>query len=799
MIYHEHDTEVKLPIGGIGTGTISLDSRGHFCDYEIFNEPSKNRDLPYTFFSIYVEHADGTKQVRILEAQLQEPHRRPLGYFSSELAGLPRFNHAKMTVSYPFASIVLEDDSIGVHVEMVVFNPLIPLDDEHSGIPGMYIDYHVTNLTNETLIVSIAGSYANPVAFDGYDLFNNMQHAYDVTNEFVDIKGGHAIHYRAIDMPKHLRYYGDMCFATTDSFYTIKPVWLPGAWWDGIHEFWHDFSTDGDLNDTWEMPGEASEFNAIGKVKIGSLALKKTIDVHETKTFSFVLGWHFPNRPNQWEGHLLPTQAHKDKQTVKNHYAYRYDNAISIVEDLIVHRQSYEELTQSFTEAMYTSTIPKVVIDAVMSNITVLRSTTCFRIHETGTFLGWEGCFDHRGSCEGNCTHVYNYAQTIAYLFPKLEQDMRYTEFLHEQDEHGKMSFRTNYAFGDPKWDMVAATDGQLGCIIRLYRDWKLSGNRKLIEDLWEPIKKTIAYTLKTWDSDGDGVLDSKQHNTYDIEFYGPNSLTNSIFLVALKAAQRMAETLNDHKAYQAYRNLYKQNREQIDRLLWNGEYYIQQLDDVDQFKYQYGIGCLSDQIFGQTLAHLNGLGYILPEDHVKKAVHSIFKFNYRSDLSTHENVQRVYGLNQEGGLLICSWPHGGRPKFPFVYADEVWSGIEYQVATHLIYEGFVDEAIQIVTTLRNRYNGKNRNPFNEIECGNHYVRSMASFGLLVALSGYVFDLDQKVISFHPRIHEKQFRSFFINGSCWGIYERYIENGELKERIKTLYGDCQHVELKAFL
>src|SRR5262249_1722028 len=159
---------------------------------------------------------------------------------------------------------------------------------------------------------------------------------------------------------------------------------------------------------------------------------------------------------------------------------------------------------------------------------------------------------------------------------------------------------------------------------------------------------------------------------------------------------------------------------ERMDRLLWNGEYYIQRLDDADAQPYQFGGGCLSDQLFGQLLAHVTGLGYVLPSDHVKQGIAAVFRHNFRPQLHSHRNYSRTYAPEARGGLVLCSWPHGGRPRRPFLYADEVFSGVEYQVAAHLIYEGFVDDGLEIVRAVRARHDGYRRSPWNEAEAGYH-------------------------------------------------------------------------------
>jgi uncharacterized protein (DUF608 family) len=276
-------------------------------------------------------------------------------------------------------------------------------------------------------------------------------------------------------------------------------------------------------------------------------------------------------------------------------------------------------------------------------------------------------------------------------------------------------------------------------------------------------------------------VLDSRQHNTYDIEFYGPNSLSNSMFFAALTAAAAMAEHLGDAATAHRFREAAARGAERMDALLFNGEYYEQRLDDVDERRYQYGTGCLSDQVFGQSLAHLAGLGHILPAEHVRSAVAAVHRHNFRRDLTVHRSVQRTYALDDEAGLVLCSWPRGGRPRIPFVYSDEVWTGIEYQVAAHLVYEGLVDEGLELVRAVRDRHDGVRRNPWNEVECGNHYARSLASWGVLLALTGARADAVERTLSLRPReaaFRDGRLRTIVTTGSGWG--EASYEDGTLR-------------------
>jgi hypothetical protein len=262
------------------------------------------------------------------------------------------------------------------------------------------------------------------------------------------------------------------------------------------------------------------------------------------------------------------------------------------------------------------------------------------------------------------------------------------------------------------------------------------------------------------------------QHNTYDIEFHGPNPMMAGFYLGALLAASEIADHLGEPEKAAEYRAVFEQGRAWTEAHLFNGEHYVQQYDPKQAPRYQFGAGCLSDQMLGQWLTSLAGLGYVFTPARVRKTLRSIVRHNWRRDLREHANAQRVYALNGESGLLLCSWPRGGRPAVPFPYSDEVWTGIEYQVASHCIMEGLVKEGLAIVQGARERHDGIKRNPWNEFECGHHYARAMSSYGLLTALSGFQYHQGLGVLGFAPRIHPEAFRCFWALDGVWGTFEQ---------------------------
>jgi non-lysosomal glucosylceramidase len=791
-------SEVAFLLGGIGTGNVSLGARGELRDWEIFNRPGKGNKLPYTFFAIWTEVRGKDPVARVLESRIMPPYSQSHGFRANEVAGLPRLDSSLLRGEYPFVWIDFADEILPVRVSLEAFTPFIPLNADDSGIPGAIIRYRVSNPSDRPVDVTVAGSIANPVGFTGYDVWRNLLLKAEQRNEYRKDGQIRGLHFFSPSLESERLTYGNLSLMSRADRITVKPQWLEGPWCDGIHDFWDDFCADGRLETEPHFEAVGSELRkreARPTPKVGSLGICATIAPGEESTFEFVLAWYFPNRVKDWDEDACCSEE-KDCPTVRNYYAELFAGSWDAGAYLLENMQSLEEASRDFHRALFKSTLPDYVVEAVASNITVIRSTTCFRI-EGGVFLGYEGCHDRKGCCFGNCTHVWNYAQTAAFLFPELERSMRRTEFLLETDGEGRMDFRTRRVLGQNRWGFLPAADGQMGTVVRLYREWKLSGDDELIRELWPGASRALDFAFDYWDEDGDSVLDGQQHVTYDIEFYGPNPLCSTMFLAALAAGSKMAEHLGDSVHAERYRKAFSEGSRRADELLWNGEYYIQPLEDVDRYRYQHGQGCLADQLFGQFLAHVTGLGYLLPEDHVRKAIHSVYRYNFRNDFSDHHNVQRTYVLNDEKGLLLSSWPRGGRPRIAFVYADEVWTGVEYSVAAHLIYEGFVDEGLTLVRAVRERHDGYRRNPWNEVECGHHYSRSLSSWAVLLALSGFNCDMVEGTVAFDPVINTDDFSTFWSTGRAWGIYtqKRDPNTNRLERKLEVLYGDSKAVRL----
>jgi uncharacterized protein (DUF608 family) len=785
-------SQVAFPLGGIGTGNVSLGARGDLRDWELFNRPGHGAPMPNTFFALRAQAGDAPPVTRVLEGPVQPPHDLSHGYHPWTAAGLPRFAETSFQGEYPFACIDFTDPDLPVNVRLEAFTPLIPLDPDNSGIPCAALTYNIANTSSERVRLTIAGSLFNPVGGVAFDQFGNIAAGGTGLN-LNELREGDALrglHLRSEQYAPDSLLYGDMSLATTHPNVTVKRAWLRGAWYDFLQEFWDDLSDDGLLTDLgYDTPSE------MGKSDICTLGLVDSLAPGEQKAYRFLLTWFFPNRTNSWDNNPAAP-------LVRNHYALRFDSSWDVARYLAEHLPTLETSTRRFHDALFESTLPSFVLDAVSANIVPLRSTTCFWL-EDGRFFGFEGCFDSAGCCEGSCTHVWSYAQTLAYLFPSLEREMRRIEFAVETEPSGYMYFRTHRTFGSRfvwAWgdqEPEATIDGQMGSILRAYREWLLSGDRDWLDTVWPGIKRAIAFAATHWDTDRDNVPDGRQHNTYDIEFHGPNPLGAIYYLAALRAVDELARVMGEDDLAERARRAFEGGSRRAGELLWNGEYFVQRLEDVNAYKYQHGEGCLSDQLLGQLYARILGLGDLLPKEHMRSAIGAVFAHNFKRDFRDHVNCQRTYVLNGEAGLLLCTWPRGGRPKLPFVYSDEVWTGIEYQVAAHLIYEGLVEEGLQIVEAVRDRHDGVRRNPWDEVECGHHYARSMSSWALLLALSGFHYDAGRGSIAFAPaathtgtdtRNHGERFRCFFSTGTGWGGFHQSQSPGILAATLALDWG-----------
>ncbi len=782
--------EIAFPLGGIGTGTVSLGGYGNLRDWEIFNRPNKGGVLPLTFVALRLE-GGGLKRplIRVLERRPHPPFTGASGVPRETALGLPRFREAVFTGAYPFAHLRLTDPRLPVEAGLEAFNPMIPLETDDSGLPVAILTYELRSHASAPLSAAVAFSIMNPVGYDGVTRLRGRRAPFfgRNVNELRREAGLAGLFMSSRKYPPDSPRYGSVALLTDQPDLSWRLQWRHGRWWDEFHHWWDELLSRGRFANLEAPP------SAEGETEYATLAAHAELGPGETKQVTFVLAWHFPWTENYWT-----SEDQHRAQPLRNYYGTRWPSAWEPAAYALRNLAALRRRSLRYRDLLWGSTLPEAVRDAVSSQASILRTNTLM-LMENKLVLAFEGCNDNAGCCPMNCTHVYNYEQTLAHLYPELERNMRQTDLLMNLRPDGSMSFRTPVPLrpgGHPK--MIPAADGQMGTVLKVYREWRLSGDDAWLAKLWPHLKRALEYAWVSWDADRDGVMEGEQHNTYDIEFYGPNSMVGTLYLGALEAAARMARRLGDSEAAARYQELRRKGSELLDRLLWNGEYYIQKVDEKQQkaSRYQYGEGCLSDQLLGQWFAEVVDLGKLLPPEHIRTALASIFRYNFLTDFSQFANVQRIYALDDEQGLLLCSWPRGKRPALPMVYSDEVWTGIEYQVAAHLIYEGMVKQGLAIVEAVRRRYDGVRRNPYNEIECGHHYARALASWSLLTALSGFAFSAPDKEIRFRPRLARADFRCLYSAGVAWGAYRQRLAQGKLEAELSVEGGELELVRMR---
>jgi non-lysosomal glucosylceramidase len=781
---------IFYPVGGIGTGDILMGGRGNILEMEIFNRPARDELPPYmTFFSLWFREGDRLPVAMVLERAFFDDFPNGFGLPRQQLSGLPRFAEVSWSGAPPFVTLQFGDRRVPLEISLECFNPLIPLDVPGSSMPVAEFSWVIRNPGDEPVVFSLAFQLSNPFKNLNY---RDEKPAYPIRNTGFRKENYAGIFFENLIDPEDPDF-GTMVVATDHDAAEILTGLRTRGWWDDAHILWEAFSGSGALPVITgdPVPGKAEKAGPAGgesitdsgsREVVSSLLVRDTLEPGRCDTVRYILAWHVPNR------RLEETQAFGAEEIrgslTRNHYAAGFDDARDVLGTYMARRESLRGLSRRFFERLISSSVPSPVVDAAASNLATLKSNLISRI-DGGHVHCFEGLGNDFGCCPGNCTHVWNYAQTMASLFPSLEREMRETAFLTQTFSSGYQCFRTTFPIGEHHFRNVAA-DGQMGSIMRVYREWKFSGDSLWLAGLWPAVKRSLEYAwtgpqedsreaawasgTEPWDPGREGVLHGRQHNTYDIDFYGANMLTGSLYLGALRACREMAGYLGDSSAAR-YRRVYESGRATYDSLLWNGSFYIQETEEGHD-RYQYGPGCLSDQLLGQYLAFNSGMGYLLDSTRVRKCLGSVYRNNFIRDFSDFQNVQRVYALNHEAGLVLCSWPEGDRERIPFPYADEVWTGVEYQVAASLIRAGLVSEGLEIVGAVRNRYGGYNRNPYAEIESGFYYARALSSWSVLPALSGFSYDGARHCLSFDPAIHPDDFTTFWSCGTGWGNFSQ---------------------------
>jgi len=803
-----HLGRIAMPLGGIGTGTVSLGGRGQLQDFEIVNRPAKGFVPDQTFFALFVRSGRHTV-TRALEGAIEPPYEGPYGSRAIN-HGLPRFRRCEFAAAYPLGQVLLSDAQVPVDVRIEAFNPLVPGDVDASSIPAAVLRFVLTNKTHSPVTASVCGTLTNFIGRDGTNGIPSKN-----VNDFRRKGSLRGLLLSSQGVDPAAEQWGTMALATTSGDVTYRTAWAKPGWGGELLDFWDDFSDDGRLEKRDAHGQDAPN---------ASLAASVKIPARGQKSVTFLLTWHFPNRmtwtPLEPPATAAPAPAgacgegcdcspKSNPNCVGNYYTTRYRDAWDAACRTAAGLKRLEARTVRFVETFVSADIPDVVKEAALYNVSTLRTQTTFRIAD-GHLMGWEGCADSVGCCYGTCTHVWNYEQTTPYLFPELSKGIRDIEFGQQTDASGLMSFRTNLPLSRKPWHRAAA-DGQMGTIMRFYRDWQLTGDHAMLRKLWPAVKRALqfAWIPGGWDADKDGVMEGCQHNTMDVEYYGPNPQMEGWYLGALRAAEEMAAHLGETDFAARCRDLFERGRAWTDGNLFNGQYYQHEIrtiagpstiapglqtdtgsrsDYPKDPNFQLGAGCLVDQLVGQFMAHVCGLGHLLDAANVRKTLQSILKYNFRENFFGHFNTMRSFVLNDESALLMATYPLGRRPRRPFPYYTEVMTGFEYAAAIGMLQEGMTREGLKCIKAIRDRYDGLKRSPFDEAECGHHYARAMIAWAAMLAMTGFGYSAVTRTMRFAPARGTKAATFFWSIGGAYGTFTQKALRGGVEVVLSVIEG-----------
>jgi uncharacterized protein (DUF608 family) len=797
----ERTREISFPLGGIGTGSIGLSGAGRLIDWEILNRPNKGSTNGISHFAVRAERNGAVLDARILNGPYRGNRTGDFtGAFSrnfgfgvrrDSLAAMPHFASCRFEGRFPIARLEFADAHFPGGVALQAFNPFIPLNDRDSSMPVAMFEVTLSNTTDAPIDYSVIG-----VLGHGLERPTAVRKlAGPISGVAITTDG------RDADAPD----YAELVLATDAPVSSGQSHLYRGLWFDALEVYWRDLQRPGPLRERSYATADAG--GGMRRDRDCSLhAAHISVAPGESGRVRFVIAWYAPNFSKYWISAIWHfRQPSGASGCWKNWYATEWSGAEAIATEALGGWDRLAAGTACFRDALYGSTLPHAVLDAAGANLSILKSPTTVRLTD-GTFYGFEGCHPTAGSCEGSCTHVWNYQQALPFLFPALERSMREADYTHNMNPAGGMSFRLGLPIGAELSTERACADGQFGNVMKLYRDWKLCGDDAWLRRLWPLVKRSIEFAWHPanpdrWDPERTGVLWGRQHHTLDMELFGPNAWLSGFYIGALMAGAAMADAMGEPATAASWHAMAEAGRRFVEQHLFNGSYFIQQIDlgdrsvldpyagaalsrrlmdgDVydqywseehEEIKYQAGEGCLIDQVVADWHARLYGLGAVFDPAKVTSSLRAIWRHNFKERLGDCYNPCRVFGLDDESGTLIAAWPEGARkPAVPVPYAQETFHGTEYAFGGSLMQHGMLREGVRAFGAVRDRYDGANRNPWNEIECGSNYARSMASWCGVLAVAGFAFDAHRRHIGFDPLLRDGlAFRAFWCNGQAWG-------------------------------
>ena len=777
---------IGMPVGGIGAGQVYLGGDGQLWYWDIFNfqriEPGGPGDKFYLNPMVQDHRFEQGFSVRLKGAITPTAKALRTGGFSD----------ITFHGQYPIGNVRFKDESFPIEVNLKAFSPFIPTNSEESGFPAIMMEYTLRNTGDSSLEVELFGWLQNMSNY-----FSSQVNDGEHTNSIFKKENGLQLvcsskGVNLEDLPDH----GNMTLTlmeTEDVWYSARTI------------------TDIDYNLAEVRPAEEKTESAnLGQKLTGVLGKTLHLEANEEKTVSFVISWYYPNLHRRESGfHNL-----KNRSKLRYYYSQRFSSSTDVANYLSSNYEALSETTKDWASTWYNSTLPTWFLDRTFVNTSTLATTSCYRLTDVsgdpdniGRFYAMEGVY--RG--HGTCTHVFHYEQALGRVFPNMARQLReQIDYGLSYKPDGIIGYRGELSQMGHHDGRGYAVDGHAGTILRTYREHTMSADNLFLKKNWPKIKKSIEYMIahdKEQSGKADGILEGIQYNTLDRMWYGKNTWISSLYNAALRAGEAMATDMGDRSFARQCRKIAVLGYEHMTNELYNGEYFINVLDPDNPEPPNSNIGCHIDQVLGQSWALQTGLPRILPAEETKSALTSIHKYNFQKDYGNYLEAAKIkpvrfYALPGEAGTVMCSFPRGGEDKAPgqikneweklvVGYFSECMTGFTYQAAAHMIGEGLVDEGLEIIRAIHDRYDPVKRNPYNEVEYGNHYTRAMSSYGAFVAASGFKYHGPKGEISFSPKINPENYRSAFITAEGWGSFSQAQSGDAQTNSLELTYGQLK--------
>ncbi|MBS1665753.1 MAG: hypothetical protein JST58_00100 [Bacteroidetes bacterium] len=775
---------IGMPVGGICCGTVYLGGDGRLWLWDIFNQnqlgavtkilPIKLdtfdvKEINNIFGTLYLEPATNIRPINQGFALLIQHNDKTI----VKRLHQEDWEEVIFEAIYPVATIKYIDHHLPVEVSLQAFSPFIPGDALHSGLPCTIQSITIKNHSDKPINVEIIGWLENKLLLHtakketDFNRRNELMKSASCTGILLTCDSKNKALESAPD-------FGNMAFATTAK--NSRSI-LDGAKMDK--------ETIKNISDLDHLSSDSP---------VALLSTKHELKPGQSIVQDFIISWFMPN--NKLSGDATSQSA--TVEGVESHfYTSMFNDAAGVTEYIATHFQMLKETTILWKNTWYDSSLPWWFLERTFLNISTLATTVSHRF-KSGRFYAWEGV----GCCHGTCTHVYQYAQAMSRIFPELERILREQVDLGVGYEESSGMIRIRGEKTGP------SIDGQAGTVLRIYREFLMSRDGAILKNNWPKIKKAVSFIMLQ-DKNHDGMEDTPMENTLDALWSGEISWIVGLCIAGVLAGQKMAEEMKDDEFASICKDYVEKGRKNMEQYLFNGEYFIHRPDSAVGKK---EIGsyntCHIDQVYGQSWAWQVGLGRVLDKEKTMSALRALWKYNYLPDVGPYIKEHtggRFYALAGEGGMLMNTnpqhddKPYGEAKAWQVGYFNECMTGFEYQVAGHMMAEGMIEESLILVRTIHDRYHAFKRNPFNEIECSDHYGRAMASYGVFLNACGFYYHGPKGQISFAPKINPSNFKAPFTVAEGWGSYSQKRTAGKFSAQLKMAYGQLAlrsfHIEL----